>query len=165
VPTFIAVGIWTYLSGDWAGLPVIVSALWHLILLKPAMDKERPFVCWHGRQALVLAGLRTIVPLAIAIWEDDFEAVPAAIPLLIVVWLFGTLWGQRQADRGDCSILRWFARDQAEAILTSVEWEKEAVDINKQSKDLVYAIRFGRSPAQREAALAELEALDLVEPL
>jgi hypothetical protein len=136
-----------------------------LILLKPSMDKERPFVCWHGRQALLLACLRTIIPLAIAIWEDDFEAVPVAIPLLIVVWLFGTLWGQRQADRGDCSTLRLFARDQAEAILMSVEGEKEAIDIDKQSKDLVYAIRFGRSPELREAALAELEALNMVEPL
>jgi hypothetical protein len=165
VPTFIVVAIWAYFSGAWAGVPVIISALWHLILLKPALDKERPFVQWHGRQALLLAGLRTIIPLAIVVWEDDVEAIPVAIPFLIVVWLFGTIWGQRQAARGDCSILRWFARHDAETILTVVDREKEVIDIDKQTKDLVYVIRFGRSPEQREAALAELEALDMVETL
>ena len=165
VPTFIGVGVWTYFSGDWAGLPVIVSALWHLILLKPAMDKERPFVCWHGRQALALAGLRTIIPLAIVIWEDDVEAIPIAIPFLIVVWFFGTIWGQRQATRGDCSTLRWLGGHNAEEILGIIGQEKEAIKVDKQTNNLVYAIRFGRSREKREAALTELEALDMVEPL
>lgn len=165
VPTCIVVAIWTYFTYTWVGTPVLVSALWHLILLKPALDKDRPFVRWHGRQALLLAGIRTVIPLAIVLWEEDVEAVLAAVPILIVVWLFGTIWGQRQAARGDCSVLRWFAGHNAETTLVVVGREKEVIDMEKRTKDLVYVIRFGRSPEQREAALAELEALDLVEPL
>ena len=146
-------------------IAVAASAMWHLILLKPALDKERPFVRWHGRQALLLAGVRTAIPLLIAVIMTDEYALLNAIPFLIVVWLFGTIWGQRQAARGDCSTLRWFTRDQAKAILTAVEGEKEIIDIGKQTKDLVYAIRFGRSREQRKKALAELEALGMVETL
>lgn len=162
VPTSIVVGIWNYFYGEWDGIPVVVFALWHLILLRPAMDRERPFVRWHGRQALLLAGLQTVF---VAVFWFTYSEEPFALLLLVIVWFFGTLWGQRQAARGDCSTLRWFARDQAEVILTAVEREKEAVDIDKQTKDLVYAIRFGRSPEQRQKALAELEALDMVETL
>ncbi len=146
-------------------IAVAASAMWHLILLKPALDKERPFVRWHGRQALLLAGVRTAIPLFIAVIMTDEYALLNAIPYLIVVWFFGTIWGQRQAARGDCSVLRWFAGRDGETILATVAWEKEAIDIDKQTKGLVYAIRFGRSREQREKALAELEALGLVETL
>ena len=158
VPTSIVVGIWNYFYGEWDGIPVVVFALWHLILLRPAMDRERPFVRWHGRQALLLAGLQTV--FVAVFWFTEGEG-SFALLLLIIVWLFGTLWGQRQAARGDCSTLRWFARDQAKAILAAVEGEKD----DKQTNNLIYAIRFGYSHEQREAALAELEALDMVETL
>ena len=40
-------------------LPVLGSALWHSILLIPALTGRSEFVRWHGRQALLLAGVRT----------------------------------------------------------------------------------------------------------
>ncbi len=44
-------------------IAVLGSALWHLVLLVPALDKQSEFVRWHGRQALLLAGIRTAVQL------------------------------------------------------------------------------------------------------
>ena len=89
------------------GLTAILgSALWHLVLLVPALNRQSEFVRWHGRQALLLAGIRTAVPVAFLIYdfvEGGYgESVLWSIPALIAVWLFGTLWGQGQAARGDC---------------------------------------------------------------
>jgi len=87
------------------------SALWHLVLLNPALNKQNGFVRWHGRQALLLAGIRTAVPVAFLIYdyvEGGYGDIMLwSIPVLIVVWLFGTLWGQGQAKRGDCALMRW----------------------------------------------------------
>jgi hypothetical protein len=105
-------------------IAVLGSALWHLILLLPALNKESEFVRWHGRQALLLAGVRTVVPLVLGgvfgfeldWWGGYYEfRALSSVPILVLVWFFGTLWGQRQATRGDCSLMRWLGR--AEAVL------------------------------------------------
>jgi hypothetical protein len=92
-------------------IAILGSALWHLVLLAPALNKQSEFVRWHGRQALLLAGVRTAVPVAFLIYdfvEGGYgESVLWSIPVLIAVWLFGTLWGQGQAARGDCALMRW----------------------------------------------------------
>jgi len=106
-----------YRNCDWdiaERIPILIalvgSALWHLILLIPALDKEKAFVCWHGRQALLLAGVRTAVPLAMIILVNIYGGLLAAILVLIPIWFAGTLWGQRQAKRGDCSLARWLGK-------------------------------------------------------
>jgi hypothetical protein len=101
-----------YLVGRVDGLAAILgSALWHLVLLVPALNKQSEFVRWHGRQALLLAGIRTTAPLAFLTYGlfvgGSRSSVLWSIPVLIAVWLFGTLWGQGQAARGDCSLMRW----------------------------------------------------------
>ena len=94
-------------------IAILGSALWHLILLVPALNKQSEFVRWHGRQALLLAGLRTAIPVAFLVYGYVLGGGYIAlawlwfIPVLILVWLFGTLWGQRQAARGDCALMRW----------------------------------------------------------
>ncbi len=90
---------------------ILVSALCHLILLVPALNRQSEFVRWHGRQALLLAGVRTAIPAAFLIysmveWYGDIVVLLWSIPVLIPVWFFGTLWGQRQAARGECALMR-----------------------------------------------------------
>ena len=51
-----------------AVVAVLASALWHLILLVPALNRQSEFVRWHGRQALLLAGVRTAIPAAFALY-------------------------------------------------------------------------------------------------
>ncbi len=132
---------------------VLGSALWHLLLLIPARNKESAFVRWHGRQALILAGLRTIVPLYFVLkFGIDFETL-LFIPVLIPIWLFGTLWGQNQAKRGDCSLARWFDRaDEMPGLEPDVE-------------SMLKIIRYSRDPQERKKALFKLEELGLVEEL
>lgn len=90
---------------------ILGSALWHLVLLIPALNKQNRFVRWHGRQALLLAGIRTAIPVAFLIL--DFvngmyvEISIWSVPVLIVFWFFGTRWGKGQAKRGDCALMRW----------------------------------------------------------
>lgn len=133
------------------GLVVWVSSLWHLILLVPARNTKSEFVRWHGRQMLLLAGIRTIVPLGFALaFGLEEELTLLAIPVLIAIWLVGTLLGQRQAARGQCGLMRWFGRADA---------QPSRVDA------LVDVIRFSRDPKERSEALAKLAELGRVEPL
>jgi hypothetical protein len=104
-------------------LATLGSALWHLILLYPAMKGRTDFIRWHGRQALLLAGARTaLVALllagavtALVVLTLDYPAFedvawPTTIIsylLLFLLWLAGNLWGQGQAERGDCALMRW----------------------------------------------------------
>jgi tetratricopeptide (TPR) repeat protein len=153
----------------WAGytFPIVVllllSALWHLILFAPALNKTSDFIRWHGRQALLLAGIRTAVPICMVLFTGDEYGALYAIPILIIIWLIGTIWGQRQAARGDCSLIRWFGQDEA---LPSPELVPEPVqDIDRDPDVLVDVIRFSHDPQQRRAALMELEKLGMVERL
>ena len=140
---------------------VLGSAMWHLVLLIPARNKESTFIRWHGRQALLLAGVRTIIPVTFGLiiglhglWS---------IPILILVWFGGTLWGQRQATRGECSLMRRFgleeqlpALQEAAPVLLAEEHDAQA---------LIEIVRFSRNPEERRAAVEELYRRGMVEAL
>ncbi|MCJ7702696.1 MAG: hypothetical protein MUO62_14015 [Anaerolineales bacterium] len=141
---------------------LFISALWHLILLIPALNKENKFVRWHGRQALMLAGLRTIVPIGLVLWVGNDGLLPA-IPILIVIWIFGTLWGQLQAARGDCSLMRWFGLEIPQPLTEPVA---EADPLTTEDpNELVEVIRFSTDVNERRNALSELKRFGLVENL
>jgi hypothetical protein len=139
------------------------SALWHLVLLIPMRDKESSFVRWHGRQEMLIAGLRTAVPLAfIVVFNSELPAL-LSILLLLPIWFFGTLWGQRQAARGDCSLARWSGRTN---ILPGPPPKVEADHVVEQSnQELVDIVRFSCDPEKRQAALDQLSERGLVENL
>jgi hypothetical protein len=98
-------------------LSVLGSALPHLILLVPALNRKSELVRWHGRQALLLAPVRTVVPLAFILAFGSEGLALLAVPILIAVRAIGTLRGQLQAARGKCSLMRWFGRADAEPAL------------------------------------------------
>lgn len=144
-------------------IAVLVSALWHLILLIPASDKAHPFVRWHGRQMLLLAGVRTAIPLAFALGFGEDSQALLAIPALLLLWFGGTLWGQRQAARGDCSLMRWLG--QEELLSTLVEADMQIQARKQDAQALVEILRFSRDSEERRGALAELERRGMVETL
>jgi hypothetical protein len=96
-------------------LTILGSALPHLILLVPALNKKNEFVRWHGRQALLLAGLRTLVPLVfVAVFGSSGKFELLAVPILVLIWSLGTVISQVQASRGLCALMRWFGRADAQ---------------------------------------------------
>lgn len=142
-------------------LSVLGSALWHLILLIPARNKESAFVRWHGRQAMILAGVRTAVPLTFIVIFGYEILTLLAILTLIPIWFFGTLWGQRQAARGDCSLMRWTGREES---LPGPPAEPEQVQ-DFSPETLVSIIRFSKDPERRQNALDQLEKHGMVESI
>jgi uncharacterized membrane protein len=107
-----------YAGQDHVGgsIAVLGSALWHLVLLIPALNKRSEFVRWHGRQALLLAGAMTVLLLVFAFDSGAIPLYGTADDLLyfaFAVWFFGTLVSQRQAARGDCSLMRCLGRAEA----------------------------------------------------
>lgn len=138
---------------------VVLSALWHLVLLGWARD-HRVFVRWHGRQALALAGLRTVVALSAVFLPSPY----GALPILITIWLVGNLWGQRQVGLGDCSLARWTGHaEELEAWrrLSSGHGTGPKVDADA----LVEIIRASTDPDARRRALEQLKELGMVESL
>ncbi len=159
----------SYRSCNWAIaervtilVAVIASSLWHLILAVPAREKEAPFVRWHRRQALLLAGIRTAIPLALGL-SFGTTGFFLAVPILIGIWFVGTLWGHRQAARGNCSLMRWAGHGEELSALQCAEREahKEKPDLDR----LLDVIRSSADPQERWKALAELETQGMVEPL
>lgn len=154
-------------------LPVAAlgAASCHLVLLFPALNRKSEFVRWHGRQALLLAGVRTAVPLVFGLAFGEEYEVLLFIPVLIVIWFFGTLWAHQQAARGDCSLMRWFGRaealpapEPAEEPAQVAEPELEPTPAGEPDPEgLIDIIRYSRDPEERRKVLAELEKLGMVE--
>ena len=144
-------------------LAVLVSCLWHLVLLNPSFDKKTEFVRWHGRQALLLAGVRTATPLAFILILEPMEIPYPAILIIIPIWLFGTLWGQRQAARGDCSLMRWTGRADS---LPGPPPDKDTGEFRELTTEtLENTFRFSQDTQERQAALEELKNRGIVENL
>ena len=145
-----------------AVVAVLGSALWHLVLLIPARDKESAFVRWHGRQALLIAGVRTAIPMMLGLLIGG-DGPWWSIPILLIIWLAGTLWGQRQATRGECSLMRWFG--QEEPWWTVGEADPKAWPREHDAQALVEIVRFSRDPEERRRAVEELSRRGMVETL
>jgi tetratricopeptide (TPR) repeat protein len=141
---------------------VLGSALWHLILLYPALRDDSEFVRWHARQALLLAGVRTAVPLVLGL-AGDVDGVCLAVLTLIPIYLVGNLWGGRQAMRGDCSLMRRFGRAEALPPPEPAVVPDEAKEFDADA--LVDIIRYSQDPEERRRALSQLEKLGMVESL
>jgi hypothetical protein len=81
---------------------VLISALWHLLLLQYIRSDRSELVRKHGRQALIYAGIRTAVPLAI-IFLDLSAGLGGSlacwtIPILIILWLTNSSSGLQQVE-------------------------------------------------------------------
>ncbi len=81
---------------------VLISALWHLILLQYISSDKSSIVHKHGRQALIYAGIRTAIPLGAILFDLLTEAGGAlacwTIPILIVLWVVNSNSGLKQVE-------------------------------------------------------------------
>jgi hypothetical protein len=155
-----------HLAGQITGtIAVLGSALWHLTLLKPSRNKNSFLVRWHGRQALALAGVRTAIPFFFAL-KDNIDSL-GFIPILIFVWLVGTIWGQNQAKRGNCTLARWYghAIELPGPPSESQDEKTSPTSTKDEIESLVKTLRFDPDTQARTDALLKLEALGVVEDL
>ena len=141
------------------------SALIHLVHLPSALDKTSEFVRWHGRQALLLAAVRTAIPLASIVIFGPLEGVLLAIPVLMLVWLIGNAWAQSQAASGDCALMRWAGHGAGLPLTVYEQTPAAPHQAGAVVDELVEIIRHGRDPEGRQAALAQLRNLGAVEEL
>jgi len=146
-----------------AAMDLLFSGFWHLILLIPSIEPRSAFVRWHARQALLLAGIRTAVPVLLVLAVGIGMGLPLALLLLLVLWVIGPLWGRRQAAQGQCSLANWLGQPLAGT--AAMAGLKAATQMEVDPGPLVDVIRFSRDPQERKAALAKLDSLGLVERL
>jgi len=143
-------------------LAILGSAFPHLILLIPARNKENKFIRWHGRQMLLLASVRTAIPITFGLILGDAISALLFIPVLIAFWFFSTLWGHRQAGRGDCSLMRRASYGKQPPSIQELD---PIIDLEQLTNSLVKTIRFSHDQKKRRQALAKLEELGMAEPL
>jgi len=145
---------------------VLISSLWHLILLKPISDKSKPFVRWHGRQALSLAGLRTSAALFFAVVFGFDLGFLLTFPTLIFIWFVGTFIGQYQATKGRCSLAGWLGGSNELASYPKAKMKVEARKakvVQSHQSHWVNVIRYSKDPEERHNALALLKQRNMVE--
>lgn len=169
-PGFIIFCSDTYRHCNWgiaeratAVIAVVLSSLWHLGFLKSALNSKNAFVRWHGRQGLALASLRTAIPLFFALLFGFAEIISFLfIPILISVWFFGTLLGQNQVKRGNCSLASWLGH--ADELAKSIEIS-EPLSSEEELESLIRIIRFSQDQKARNNAFIKLEKIGVVEDL
>lgn len=145
---------------------IFFSAFWHLIILIPSLNRKEIFVRWHGYQMLLLAGLRTLIPAIILGFYVTEGSALISVVLLVAVWLSGTRWGQRQAARGECSLIHWMRQ---EVVLPSDEMVSKQPATTSESdllpaarwKSSVNIIRHSPNKKRRRQALSELRQAGL----
>ncbi|MBI2758246.1 MAG: hypothetical protein HYX49_06170 [Chloroflexi bacterium] len=130
---------------------ILGSALWHLVLLQYANNKDSEFVRKHGRQALQYAGIRTAVPL-VFLTIDFFTGSQGlltclAIPILVALWLINSKTGfeQIKKEKGEPA-----AQNQPASARTSGE----------QGNETLSNILDGLQSADQSARLSALQELE-----
>ena len=136
-------------------LAIAAAGLWHLVLLFPALGGQSEFVRWHGRQALLIAGIRTLTPLAFA----ALSAAYLGYLVQIVLWFASSLWGRQQAARGDCSLMRWSGHGAGLPLPVDLVPPASLADGNA----LLEIVRRSPDPERRRVALGQLERLGWVD--
>jgi hypothetical protein len=127
---------------------VLMSALWHLILLQYINKNQPEFVQWHGRQAFLLAGIRTATPIGFLfidfIAQADGCLYALAIPALILLWLLNTPWGYKQVERGECALAQWKGKTislPAETATPEAAQNAVAEDLSAAFAELLLALQ------------------------
>lgn len=165
VPTIIFLSIVFYFMFDNGFVGAfLVSSGWHLVLIVQVLQQQDKYVRWHGKQALVLAGFQTTVPLFYIVSYltenmDEFELFGFIFPLGIV-WLFGTLWGQGQAKQGVCTLMKLFGEDAPIDTETAKTLPKP---IKQNPDDLENIVRYSKDNQKRANAIYGLMQLGMVE--
>ncbi|HET7145380.1 MAG TPA: hypothetical protein VFI68_15270, partial [Anaerolineales bacterium] len=117
ISPILTVGTFFFLltAGIDEGIAVLGSALWHLLLLQFINNRKSDFVRWHGLQAALIAGIRTLIPIAFLIIDSISRSGGYffcwTIPVLIIVWAVATPWGNKQVEVGECTLARWMGNN------------------------------------------------------
>lgn len=186
IPTLVVAGLWDPVSGLLCSGPgrcdssledqislfiaVVISSLWHLLLLIPIGQKSRLFLNWHGFQCLSLAGMRTAVVLVFVVAFGFNWPTLLAIPIILWIYFLGTFVGYYQADRGKCSLAKWVGRGDELAGYATLKskptLKRKAGKVTTVKGDPIFwvnIIQFSKDPEKRNLALEALEVIDMVE--
>ncbi|WKZ38637.1 MAG: hypothetical protein QY328_10255 [Anaerolineales bacterium] len=94
---------------------VLGSALWHLVLLQYANNKDSGFVRKHGQQAAIYAGIRTAIPLGGVILSyfagASIMLICLVVGLLVILWLALPNMGMAQIKK-DLAVDSEITRDE-----------------------------------------------------
>jgi len=122
---FITVPVFLILVGIFYGrslsseliLAALIPAIIHAVLLF-GFDSKSAFVFRHTQQAILLVALRAgMAALAVNIGRYPEDGLWLFLLGNGSLWLFGSLWGRNQANRGDC----WWIKKRGEIIVRSLE--------------------------------------------
>jgi hypothetical protein len=89
------------------GVGILVSAIWHLLLLQYANNKDSEFIRIHGRRALTFAGIRTAIAILIIVFDWILGTGGAllcpGIAVLLLAWAIQQITPKEIKEREDVS--------------------------------------------------------------
>jgi len=80
---------------------ILLSGLWHLVLLIPSRSPQSEFIRWHGRQAMLLAGVRTAVPALLVLSLGEVAGPLISIPVLDSILIIGACGLSARPQEGE----------------------------------------------------------------
>lgn len=151
-----------------AGTALVLGFV-HLWLLLPAIVAKSEFVSWHAWQALLIAGVQSLI-LPISLIADAARGGSIGFACLgglaaLLVWLVSTLLGRNNAARGECALMRWLGHGAMLPLPVEIPDDPVASAPYPSADDLVHIIRTSPDGLARRLALADLRKLGMVEEL
>lgn len=139
---------------------VLGSALWHLTLLQYVNNKESDLVHWHGAQALLIAGVRTLIPLLSLVIGFFLGSIDLSCSLsfigLFIIWAIVPQWGNRQVERGECILAQHMGKTVNQSV-SSDNTQTQTEDLSPQFKK-IHKNMLSDDGVTRILALMELDA-------
>jgi hypothetical protein len=94
-------------------LAALIPLIFHTPLLL-GLSSKRTFVFRHTQQAIFLMAVRVgVASLSVNLANDVFDGIWLFLLGNGALWLFGSIWGWGQIERGEC----WFMERKGETIL------------------------------------------------
>jgi len=153
-------------------LAALIPSSIHAVLYS-GLNSKSAFVFRHTQQAVLLVALRAgMAALAVNIGRYPEDGLWLFLLGNGSLWLFGSLWGRNQANRGDC----WWIKRRGETIVLSLEklgklspeenlkHSQGLMDSDQEiaAKHALMAFRLG-NPSIKKQAVAILDEMGEVE--
>ena len=135
---------------------VLISGIWHLVLLVYLFRHKHPFVRGHAAQGLFLAGVRTLLAVIAVVvsFDSDFYSAAFVLLIMLLVWFFGNTIGMNQVRDGRCTLLK--LRGVTFTLTPLPPTESEI-------RQRVSILRFSTNPRKRANAIEKLNQWGAVE--
>ncbi|SRR6266498_3029001 len=151
VPTFVLLlfNFSTYSSTNQRVLAALIPLIFHTPLLLGLASKST-FVFRHTQQALFLMAIRAgVALLTVSLANEPFDGIWLFLLGNGALWLFGSLWGWDQIQRGEC----WFMKRKGQKLVSVAATTIDSPPMDQELKSMLKSLDAKEALAAKNKAL------------